>query len=76
MGEERGRKIGMPVQDFTEQVYAQLAEGKEMVVVGSAVGTSHEEMRALIEKRAAVSDALNEYLLANAPGNAPASAPR
>ncbi|KAF9880699.1 short-chain dehydrogenase reductase family [Colletotrichum karsti] len=35
MGEERGRAIGIPVQEFTDKTYAQLVAGSEDVLVGS-----------------------------------------
>ncbi|KAK3299991.1 uncharacterized protein B0H64DRAFT_4568 [Chaetomium fimeti] len=35
MGPEKGRKMGMPTDEFTEQAWAQLAAGSEMVIVGS-----------------------------------------
>ncbi|KAK4251264.1 hypothetical protein C7999DRAFT_37873 [Corynascus novoguineensis] len=35
MGHEVGRKVGMPLQDFTDQAWEQLAAGAELVVVGA-----------------------------------------
>ncbi|KAE9579592.1 hypothetical protein CGMCC3_g4361 [Colletotrichum fructicola] len=35
MGQERGRSMGMPVQEFTEKTYSQLVSGCDDVLVGS-----------------------------------------
>jgi hypothetical protein len=35
MGEEAGRKVGMPIDAFTEEAYAGLLTGKDLVSIGS-----------------------------------------
>jgi hypothetical protein len=35
MGIERGRAIGMPLAEFVEQAWSQLAAGSEQVTVGA-----------------------------------------
>ncbi|GKZ19554.1 hypothetical protein AbraIFM66951_011269 [Aspergillus brasiliensis] len=35
MGEEKGRSVGMPLKEFTDQAYQGLVEGKDQVIVGS-----------------------------------------
>jgi hypothetical protein len=34
MGVERGRNMGMPVDEFVEKAWAQLVEGSDHVIVG------------------------------------------
>lgn len=35
MGEEAGRKFGMPVDEFTEIAFKELASGKDQVIIGT-----------------------------------------
>lgn len=35
MGLEKGRGLGMPLDEFTEKAYHGLAEGKDQIVIGS-----------------------------------------
>ena len=35
MGEEKGRAVGMPLDEFTDQAYKGLAAGKDQVFIGS-----------------------------------------
>ncbi|KAA8644047.1 hypothetical protein EYZ11_004467 [Aspergillus tanneri] len=35
MGEEAGRKLGMPLDTFTQQAYQGLADGKDQIIIGS-----------------------------------------
>lgn len=56
MGEETGRKFGMPVDTFTEEAYKGLAAGHDQIVIGSIgpAGTFNE----IIDKRRAAFESL------------------
>lgn len=49
MGEEAGRKLGMPLETFTELAFTELATGNDQVVIGS-IGPS-ETFNEIIDKR-------------------------
>lgn len=49
MGEEAGRKLGMPLDAFTEEVYKALVAGRDQIVIGS-VGPA-EAFNDIIDKR-------------------------
>ena len=49
MGLETGRNLGMPLDVFIEQVYKELAEGKDQIVIGS-IGPG-ETFNDIIDKR-------------------------
>ncbi|CEJ89613.1 hypothetical protein VHEMI05448 [[Torrubiella] hemipterigena] len=51
MGEERGRAMGMPVNAFVDQVFEQLEQGKEEVVVGVIGLANSDEFKGLLERR-------------------------
>lgn len=49
MGEEAGRKMGMPLQQFTDQAYEGIVAGKDQIIIGS-VGPA-EVFNEIIDKR-------------------------
>ncbi|KAL4960378.1 oxidoreductase, short-chain dehydrogenase/reductase family [Aspergillus stella-maris] len=49
MGEEKGRSLGMPIDEFTDRVFEGLREGKDQIVVGS-IGDP-EVFNEVLEKR-------------------------
>ena len=49
MGEEKGRSMGMPVDEFVEQTYKGLVSGKDQVLVG-AIGPP-ETYNAIVDNR-------------------------
>jgi hypothetical protein len=49
MGEEAGRKLGMPLDIFTEEAYKGLAAGHDQIVIGS-IGPA-ETFNEIIDKR-------------------------
>ena len=49
MGEEAGRRLGMPLNAFTEEAYKELAAGNDQIVIGS-VGPA-ETFNEIIDKR-------------------------
>jgi short-subunit dehydrogenase involved in D-alanine esterification of teichoic acids len=59
MGSEKGRSLGIPVQEFTKAAYAGLAEGKDQIIVG-AVGpppfneTLLQTFNEIVDKRRSV----------------------
>jgi len=66
---DHGRKIGMPLDVFTDQAYEGLAAGKEHVVIGR-VGPpipsnpiTVEKFNEIIDKRKFAFDTLSNYIL-------------
>jgi short-subunit dehydrogenase involved in D-alanine esterification of teichoic acids len=51
MGVEAGRKMGMPVELFTEEAYGELVNGTENIVIGNVGGSSKEQFLEIAEKR-------------------------
>ena len=56
MGEEAGRRLGMPVDKYTEETYSGLLAGKDQIVVGS-IGPA-ETFKEIINKRRTAFEAL------------------
>lgn len=63
MGPEAGRKIGMPVDQFVEETWRGLKEGKKDVYVGSIGGSTKEQFMEIVDRRAEATDRLTELLL-------------
>ncbi|KAH8898976.1 NAD(P)-binding protein [Thozetella sp. PMI_491] len=63
MGEEAGRSMGMPVDQFVDETYAQLAAGAESVMVGTLGGTPKEEVYEVIERLGKMRDRLTTLLM-------------
>ena len=59
--------MGMPVNEFTEQAYVQLAAGSSHVMVGSVAASSEEEFEDLVKRRDASIDKLNALVLSRLP---------
>jgi len=51
MGAEAGRKMGMPVEQFTEEAYRELVNEVENIVIGNVGGSSKEQFLEIAEKR-------------------------
>ncbi|KAL6864055.1 hypothetical protein J3F83DRAFT_744436 [Trichoderma novae-zelandiae] len=62
MGVERGRALGMPLDEFTEKAYAGLVEGKEEILIGHINGSSVEDTHEFLAKRAKLFDAISKEL--------------
>lgn len=62
MGVERGRAVGMPLADFTEQAYAALASGKEEIIIGNLHAASAEDVQIFLEKRKLMFDNLSSAM--------------
>lgn len=62
MGVERGRALGMPLAEFTEQAYAALASGKEEIIIGNLHGAAPEDVQVLVEKRKLMFDNLSNAM--------------
>lgn len=60
MGEEIGRKVGMPLDAFVEEAYSGLAAGKDTTFVG-AIGPK-EMFDDIVEKRRTIFDSLAKML--------------
>lgn len=63
MGQERGRSMGMPVQEFTEKTYSQLVTGCDDVLVGS-VGREEPYLE-LFRSRKQQADDLTKLVLSH-----------
>lgn len=62
LGAERGRGMGMPVQEFVEAAYAGLVRGDDVVNVGLPGGASQEDYDALIGARQKIFDNLSNLM--------------
>ncbi|KAL6829065.1 NAD(P)-binding protein [Trichoderma sp. SZMC 28015] len=62
MGIERGRALGMPLDQFTEQAYAQLATDKEIIIIGNLHGSTVEETHEFLEKRDGMFNAISNAM--------------
>lgn len=51
MGEEKGSKFGMPLEDFVSQTYAELVEGRSDIFPGTVGGSTKEQFLEIVEKR-------------------------
>lgn len=55
MGEEVGRKVGMPLDAFTEEAFKALSSGNDQIIIGNlgpgAGIIPREEFNALVDKR-------------------------
>ena len=61
MGPETGRAMGMPVAEFTEKAWAQLAAGNELVIVGS-IGPE-EPFLEMVKQRTKTFENLSDMML-------------
>lgn len=52
MGEDTGRKIGMPLDEFTTEAYDELMSGKDQIIVGSPF-MPQERFREIVRDRRA-----------------------
>lgn len=62
MGVEAGRKMGMPVEQFTEEAYGELVNETENIVIGNVGGSSKEQFLEISEKRQEAFDRLTVLL--------------
>ncbi|KAL7949443.1 NAD(P)-binding protein [Trichoderma barbatum] len=62
MGVERGRALGMPVDEFTEKAYAELVAGKEEIVIGHLHGCTVEATQEFVGKRNELFNTLSSAL--------------
>jgi hypothetical protein len=64
---EHGRKMGMPLNEFVEQAYEHLCNGKDQIIVGTVgpagVGGPAEMFFEVIDKRRKVFEWLSKALL-------------
>lgn len=51
MGEEKGSKFGMPLEDFVSQTYTELVEGRNDIFPGTVGGSTKEQFLEIVEKR-------------------------
>ena len=63
MGEERGRAIGMPLNEFCDQVYDGLVRGEDQIVIGS-VGPRDKFMN-VVDGRRSIFEFLAEMMRSN-----------
>lgn len=64
MGAELGRSLGMPVEEFTEQAYAQLAKNEEHILVGLPGAATAGEYEQLLGARKSIFERLSNVLMA------------
>ena len=62
MGEDVGRALGMPIGEFIEQAWSQLADGSEHVMVGGI--PAEEPFKELANKRREAFELLSGVMLA------------
>ncbi|RFU81178.1 hypothetical protein TARUN_1024 [Trichoderma arundinaceum] len=62
MGVERGRSLGMPLDEFTEKAYAELAAGKEEVIIGHLHGGTPEATQKFLEQRSELFNTLSDSM--------------
>lgn len=62
MGIERGRAVGMPLAEFTEQAYAALTSGKEEIIIGSLHAAAPEDVEVFLGKRKLMFDNLSNAM--------------
>lgn len=60
MGEEAGRKLGMPLDVFTEQAYKGLVAGHDQIIIGSIGPT--ETFNDIVDKRRAAFESLAKMM--------------
>ncbi len=66
MGPEVGRKMGMPVDKFTEIAYAKLVAGEEHVVIGTPGPQVTEDVfQDLVARRRKIADDLADLMLSH-----------
>jgi hypothetical protein len=63
MGEEVGRAVGIPVDEFTEKAWAQLAAGSDHVIVGSF--GPEEKYLGMVKQRRDTFESLSDMILKN-----------
>jgi short-subunit dehydrogenase len=51
MGEEAGRRFGMPMKDFVDESYEGLADGRVDIFPGCVGGSTKEQFLEIVEKR-------------------------
>ena len=66
MGEEDGRKVGMPLDAFTEEAFKALSSGNDQIIIGNigpGVGIiPREEFNALVDKQRSTFTALAKLM--------------
>ncbi|KAF1973904.1 NAD(P)-binding protein [Bimuria novae-zelandiae CBS 107.79] len=62
IGAERGRKMGMPVEQFVEETWAELKAGKKDVYIGTIAASTKEQIMEIADKRAEAMGRLNELI--------------
>lgn len=63
MGEERGRSMGMPLNDFIDQLYPQLERSEERASVGIPLGVTSDEYQNFIATREKLFEGLAKVIL-------------
>ena len=58
MGSEAGRKLGMPLDQFTNQAYDGLISGSDQIVIGG-IGPNFQE---IVDKRRGAFDLLTKMM--------------
>ncbi|KJZ72287.1 hypothetical protein HIM_08328 [Hirsutella minnesotensis 3608] len=62
MGEERGRALGMPVDEFVDQTFEQLSREKEEISIGAIGAVAREPYIALLETRRTMFETLSDVI--------------
>jgi hypothetical protein len=65
MGEERGRSLGMPLDEFTDAAFKELSKGEDLVVIGSIATEPRETYMELLEKRRNIFNKLSGVMLSH-----------
>lgn len=62
MGEEVGRKMGVPVTQFVDETWAEMVAGEKDIYVGSIGASTKEQFMEIADKRAEAIERLNKLL--------------
>lgn len=63
---DRGRQIGMPLDEFSEQAYAELCTGKDQILIGTVgppSGGQGQTYLEVVEKRRSIFEWLSKIML-------------
>jgi hypothetical protein len=62
MGVEAGRKFGMPVQHFTEEVFGEIVKGNQDIYIGTVGGSTKEQVMEMANLKLAAFGRMTELI--------------
>lgn len=63
MGEEKGRALGMPLNEFSDIAFQELLNGDDLIVIGSIATESRDSYMDLVDKRRTIFNKLSGAML-------------